>query len=127
MILIDGTDEFWFGYEVVQTTGYPAGLGPGPAVAGKGDMFNDGYSGWFSMKEVWGWEFNWTLQGFVSENAALGPQQLIPMVQNTLQQPIVNNPGPAPVKPQVFLLEHMAVTKPSSNLTIADDLVSKPA
>ena len=52
-ILIDGTQELWFGYEIYQhESGYPAGLGPGPAVAGKGDMINAGY-GWFSVKEAW--------------------------------------------------------------------------
>ena len=99
-ILIDGTDEFWFGYEINQTTGYPAGLASGPAIAGKGDMINDGY-GWLSMKNTDGdYEFNWNLQGFVSESHVLAPQQLVPMVQNTSPQPIVNNPLSTLIKPR---------------------------
>jgi hypothetical protein len=125
-ILIDGTEEFWFGYEVVQTTGYPAGLGPGPAVAGKGDMINGGY-GWISMKLAWGFDFNWTLQGFVSESAALGPQQLVPMVQNTPVQPVINNPMPASEKPLVILFGQTPDTKPSSNSNMTDHLASKPS
>ncbi|MFZ4522185.1 MAG: carboxypeptidase regulatory-like domain-containing protein [Bacteroidales bacterium] len=101
-IMIDGTQEFWFGYEIVQTqTGYPAGLGSGPAIVRKGDMINSGY-GWFSVKEVWGWEFNWTIQGFVSENAMLAPNQVIPMVQHEVPQPAVMNPQAMSIKPCIM-------------------------
>jgi hypothetical protein len=94
-ILIDGTQELWFGYEIVQTTGYPAGLGPGPAVTGKGDMINSGY-GWFSMKEAWGYEFNWTLKGFVSESPMLAPLQIIPIAESSTPQPLPMNPLAVP-------------------------------
>ncbi|MCX6303596.1 MAG: carboxypeptidase regulatory-like domain-containing protein [Bacteroidetes bacterium] len=121
-ILIDGTQEFWFGYEIVQTTGYPAGLSGGPAVTGKGDMINSGY-GWFSVKEAWGWEFNWLVDGFISENPALAPQQLLPLVQSTLQIPYENNPIPASVKPGIIRMEQNTPLIPS-NLTNKDEHAS---
>ncbi len=100
-ILIDGTEEFWFGYEINQTSGYPAGLGQGPAVAGKGDMINGG-GGWFSVKQVWGWEFNWLLQGFVSASPVMAPQQLTPMVQNTASLPDINSHQDVSAKPMIM-------------------------
>ncbi|MCX6267716.1 MAG: carboxypeptidase regulatory-like domain-containing protein [Bacteroidetes bacterium] len=126
-ILIDGAEELWFGYEIVETVkGYPAGLGQGPAVTGKGDMINSG-GGWFSVKEAWGWEFNWTLQGFVSENALLAPQHLIPMEQSELQQPVVANPMAASLKPQVMLLEQTTAVKNHTNHAMANEVLPKPA
>ena len=111
-ILIDGTQELWFGYEITQTTGYPAGLGSGPAVAGKGDMINSGY-GWFSVKNSWGWEFNWTIQGFISENPVLSSQKLVPLVQGISQQPAPSNPAGTHEKPQFIVFDQLsAVTSP---------------
>ncbi len=101
-ILIDGTEELWFGYEVVQSTGYPAGLSSGPAIAGKGDMINAGY-GWFSMKNSWNYDFNWTLQGFVSESALLAPQKLMQSAENTMPGPAVGTPAPVLGKPLIVL------------------------
>ncbi|MEI6435786.1 MAG: carboxypeptidase regulatory-like domain-containing protein [Bacteroidota bacterium] len=127
-ILIDGTQELWFGYEIVETVnGYPAGLGPGPAVAGKGDMINAGY-GWFSVKESWGWEFNWTLQGFVSESPApLAPQQLIPLAQTTSPETILTNPASPSVKPRIIQFAQTAGTKPAINLTMTANALPKLA
>ncbi len=127
-ILIDGTQELWFGYEIVETVnGYPAGLGPGPAVVGKGDMINSG-GGWFSVKEAWGWEFNWTIQGFVSQSPVLVPQQLVPMVQNTSPQPIINNPVDASVKPQIIqFVQAPSSILPSGDLPASGEILPKPA
>jgi hypothetical protein len=122
-VLIDGADEFWFGYEVVQTTGYPAGLAPGPAIAGKGDMINSG-SGWISMKNSWGFDFNWALQGFISTSAMLAPRQSVPMAQNT--SPVFNNPLPVSLKPLVVL--RGPATSPQSlfNPEVTDSALPKP-
>ncbi len=117
-ILIDGTEELWFGYEIVQTTGYPAGLASGPAVAGKGDMINSGGE-WFSMKEAWNFEFNWTLQGFVSENATLAPHQIKPMVQNPLQAAFSNIPLLSQVKPQVKATGQTIASSAPANLSMS--------
>jgi hypothetical protein len=124
-ILIDGTDEFWFGYEINQTSGYPAGLAPGPAVTGKGDMINNG-GGWFSMKETWNWEFNWALQGFVAESPLPGSRQMIPMVQNTALQPEIKNPATASVKPLIMLSGQKPTGNVPSNLASAAIPLPKP-
>ncbi len=101
-VLIDGTEEFWFGVEIIQTIGYPAGLSSGPAVVGKGDMFNDG-NGWFSMKTGWNFDFNWPLQGFISESAALAPQQINPIVLSRNPEPQNHYQLSASSKPLVNL------------------------
>ena len=125
-VLIDGTEELWFGYEITQTIGFPAGLGPGPAVAGKGDMINSGY-GWFSVKEAWGWEFNWTLQGFVSESPAAIMMPLTPMVQNIPQQPGINTPATASVKPRVIQFEQTTSVTLPTDLPVMGSIIPNPA
>ncbi|MDP1622542.1 MAG: T9SS type A sorting domain-containing protein [Bacteroidales bacterium] len=130
-VAIDGTDEFWFGYEANQTAGYPAGLDPGPAVAGKGDMIDAGY-GWFSMKNAWNFDFNWSLQGFISGNPS-APQQLIPLTRSNTQKSIVNNPVPFPGKPKVLQRDQFMAEKfPAgcivpSVTTDTDEIGSRPA
>ena len=124
-VLIDGTEEFWFGYEINQTMGYPAGLGSGPAVTGKGDMINSG-GDWFSVKEAWGWEFNWTLEGFVSENPVLAAQQAIPMVQKPSPPPIMTTPISSSVKPR-FILSGQTPSGPlSPALPVAGLVLPRP-
>ena len=123
-ILIDGTSEFWFGYEVVQTSGYPAGLSPGPAIVGKGDMINTGY-GWFSVKEAWGFEFNWSLEGFVSESAMKTPQPLVPMVQNIPSDAKSENRKPILEKPGIFITEKTVNGNQNHEVVKGDDLGSK--
>ncbi len=66
-VQIDGTMELWIGYHVSQTEGYPAGMAAGPAIPFKGDMFKWG-SSWVSIKNSFGIDNNWLLQGFVSED-----------------------------------------------------------
>jgi len=124
-VLIDGTDEFWFGYDCVQTTGYPAGLSSGPAVAGKGDMISAFGGAWISMKNSWNYEFNWPLQGFVSESAVLAPQQLIPMVQNT-SPPVLTSPVSPSMKPQIVLKEQAASEKLPSDILMTGEHMPKP-
>ncbi|NVO19821.1 MAG: fibronectin type III domain-containing protein [Bacteroidetes bacterium] len=126
-IPISGTEEIWFGMEITQTTGYPAGLGSGPAVAGKGDMIYDGYSGWFSMKQSWGWEFNWPLQGFVSESASLSPLLLTPMVQTTTGNPAVTYPVSPQARPSVIQAEQSLRIAPTATRASTDELLKKPS
>ncbi|MBK7215066.1 MAG: hypothetical protein IPH88_17605 [Bacteroidales bacterium] len=99
-ILIDGADELWFGYKVIQTIGYPAGLSSGPAIVGKGDLIRNG-ADWISMKTDWGFDFNWCLQGFVSESSTLSPQQMTPMV---LASVTTNTVAPAE-KPSILMFD----------------------
>jgi hypothetical protein len=109
-VLIDGTDEFWFGIEIYQPqNGYPAGLAPGPAIAGKGDMINGGGYGWISMKNSWGWDFNFAIQGYVTATAT-GPLHMIPMVQNALTPAPQNTEAQPDGKPQVKMLDKPIVS-----------------
>jgi hypothetical protein len=103
-VLIDGSDEFWFGYEINQTEGYPAGLSSGPAVAGKGDMINAGY-GWISMKNTWDFDFNWMLQGFVSEDP-IPLQMTSPAILPTTPEFTSLPAGDPSVKPMLMLANH---------------------
>jgi hypothetical protein len=64
-VMIDASQELWFGYRVINPNGvYPAGTDGGPAVSFKGDMLLYG-SDWVSMSNYFGWDINWNIQGFV--------------------------------------------------------------
>jgi hypothetical protein len=99
-VLIDGTDEFWFGYECNTTTGYPAGCDNGPAIVDKGDMWYDG-SIWQSIYTAYGLDYNWCLNGYVTVCAPPGPLALAPMEQGEQIRPVRNEgtlklAGPVP-------------------------------
>jgi len=65
-VLVDGTSELWFGYEVTHTgNNNVAGHDDGPAVAGFGDMISLNGTDWESMATVFDLNFNWNLQGYV--------------------------------------------------------------
>jgi hypothetical protein len=67
-VQIDATEELWLGYRANTQTGYPAGCDAGPAVTGSGDMilFN---GAWVSINEEFGLNYNWNIQGWVSNSA----------------------------------------------------------
>ena len=65
-VMIDATQELWIGYGINTDTGYPAGCDAGPAVAGYGDMIMFEGS-WVSMADEYGLDYNWNIQGHVSE------------------------------------------------------------
>ena len=65
-VLIDANQEFWFGYHIDVTYGYPAGCDDGPAVNGYGDLICSNDT-WSSMADVYGLDYNWNIQGHVSE------------------------------------------------------------
>jgi hypothetical protein len=66
-VLIDASQELWFGYRVINTNGvYPAGTDNGPAVSFKGDMLLYG-SDWVSMSTYFGWDINWNIQGMAAD------------------------------------------------------------
>lgn len=81
-VQVDGSDEFWFGYRANATAGYPAGCDAGPAVAGLGDMIYDAESGWLSMSQDYGLDYNWNIVGkFV---AASGEMSNLPVISETI-------------------------------------------
>jgi hypothetical protein len=64
-VQIDVAQELWIGYRANTQTGYPAGCDAGPAVTGFGDMIL--FEGaWASMNEAYGLNYNWNIQGWVS-------------------------------------------------------------
>ena len=125
-ILVDGTEEFWFGYEANQTIGLPVGLAAGPAITGKGDMINAGY-GWFSMKQAWGWEFNWCLQGFVSENPSMASQLIKPLARILPQQPSIKSSVSAQEKPIVHLYEQTTSDNPTPSIETNNQVWQHPS
>jgi PKD repeat protein len=91
-IQISGAEDFWFGYECVTTTGYPAGCCAGPAIVNKGDMILFG-GVWQSMFTAYALDYNWYLHGWLAQSS-LAPQTLIPMVEGTPNQNIVTVGSP---------------------------------
>ncbi|MCF8368403.1 MAG: T9SS type A sorting domain-containing protein [Bacteroidales bacterium] len=64
-VTINGTDDFWFGYEVTHGAGtFPAGCDDGPAVAYNGDMISTA-GAWVSMSTDYGLDYNWNIAGWV--------------------------------------------------------------
>ncbi|MEI7896806.1 MAG: choice-of-anchor J domain-containing protein [bacterium] len=94
-VLIDGTDEFWFGYNVNSTGGYPAGCDAGPQVAGMGNMIYWG-GAWKELTALnAALTYNWNIAGYVSLDPVQGNQPLLPMAQVTplASMKIADTPG----------------------------------
>jgi hypothetical protein len=91
-IPIDGTQEFWFGYEVTHLTGtFPAGCDNGPNIEGKGNMIYSG-GAWVTLYSLaTTLPYNWIINGYLSPTAK-GPSQMISLGEDLQSQP-VNNPG----------------------------------
>jgi hypothetical protein len=80
-VLITGTDEFWFGYEVTPIiSGFPAGCDDGPAIVNKGDMIYFG-GVWASMYTAYALNYNWSLHGWISASSGAGPLAPMPLAQ----------------------------------------------
>lgn len=65
-VLISGTTELWFGYEVTHGADYVAGTDAGPAVVGYGDMISLDGSVWESMSQAYSLNFNWNIEGYIT-------------------------------------------------------------
>ena len=69
-VLISGTEELWFGYNVVHAGGaYPAGCDAGPATNGFGNMiYNSGQ--WSTLYDLASsLNYNWNIRGYVGYSA----------------------------------------------------------
>jgi hypothetical protein len=77
-VLIDASEELWFGYRVDTQTGYPAGTDDGPAVAGLGNMiFWNGE--WIELTDLNpSLSYNWAIVGTV-ESETEGEVALTPI------------------------------------------------
>ncbi|MCK4676956.1 MAG: carboxypeptidase regulatory-like domain-containing protein, partial [Bacteroidales bacterium] len=82
-VLVDATQELWFGYENIdQPAGeHPAGCDDGPAVAGYGDMISMDGATWDPISGF-GLDYNWNLQGYVASEADYAP--LAPLAQELI-------------------------------------------
>jgi len=73
-VTIDASQELWFGYEVTHAAGtLPAGRDEGPAIPEKGDMISLDGTTWESMFNAYGFDYNWSLAGFVQSTDATYP------------------------------------------------------
>ncbi len=88
--VVDARDELWVGYSVDYPAGdSPAGVAPGPAVAGYGDMITlDGGKSWDSMSIVYSLDYNWNLDVYV-----MPPTEGMEFAEPTVisHEPIANN------------------------------------
>ncbi|OQY29810.1 MAG: hypothetical protein B6244_02290 [Candidatus Cloacimonetes bacterium 4572_55] len=89
-IEIQADMEYWLGYEVATSGGYPAGCDNGPIVAG--------YGGWIYFNNVWdelpdlndALTYNWNMRGFVSTDAgATAPMTVIEYAPSYTSVPAV--------------------------------------
>jgi len=82
-VLVDATQELWFGYECIdQPEGeHPAGTDDGPAVAGYGDMISMDGATWDPISGF-GLDYNWNLQAYVTTEADYVP--LSPLSQELI-------------------------------------------
>ncbi|MDY0126576.1 MAG: carboxypeptidase regulatory-like domain-containing protein [Candidatus Cloacimonadaceae bacterium] len=77
---VTGSEELWFGYRCVVTTGHPAGCSPGPIV--------DGFSNMMFYQDEWATlielnpdlDYNWSIRGYVGFGAPTRGKKLIPLV-----------------------------------------------
>ena len=80
---ISGTEELWFGYAVNHTEGtFPAGVDPGPAVNGFGNMIETGGT-WDTLYNLASsLNYNWCIQGYVGYSA---PSTAVPITPIAIQ------------------------------------------
>jgi len=61
-------NEYWIGYAIDATGGYPSSVDAGPAVAGNGDwMFFGGQ--WIEISTAFGLNFNWNIRGQITRGS----------------------------------------------------------
>jgi lysyl endopeptidase len=82
-VLIDASDELWFGYSVTHESGsLPAGCDNGTEISGKGDMISFDGINWVPMGITYGLEYNWNLAAFVEPTDNSLPAK--PMVKSII-------------------------------------------
>ncbi|MDD4224546.1 MAG: choice-of-anchor J domain-containing protein, partial [Candidatus Cloacimonetes bacterium] len=79
-VVVSGTEELWFGYNVTHTAGmYPAGCDGGPALNGFGNMiYNAG--AWSTLYDLAPTlNYNWNIRGYVGFSAPTRAPELTPL------------------------------------------------
>ena len=85
---ITGNEELWFGYNIVHTSGYPAGCDPGPAIDGFGNMIYSN-SAWTTLLTLASsLNYNWSIQGYVGYSYPNIAPMISPVVVETTGQPV---------------------------------------
>ena len=83
-VVVSGTEELWFGYNVVHSSGqYPAGCDAGPANNGFGNMiYNSG--AWATLTDLApSLNYNWNIRGYVGFSAPTRAPELTPLAMKT--------------------------------------------
>jgi hypothetical protein len=116
-VQIDCSQELWFGYEVTQQYGFPAGTDDGPAVQTKGDMISFNATEWVSMSAQYGLDYNFNIAGYASSSAK--GAAATPLVKTPVDNPTVANVSATTFKPETpvyapFSVEAVAAKGPSS-------------
>ena len=68
-VYLQSGNEYWIGYSIAATGGYPATRDAGPAIEGKGDWIYFGDS-WGELGVTYGLDYNWNIRGIISEGNA---------------------------------------------------------
>ena len=86
---ISGSEELWFGYAVTHTEGtYPAGVDPGPAVNGFGNMIETGGT-WDTLYNLSSsLNYNWCIQGYVGYSAPTAAVAITPIAIKGIGNPV---------------------------------------
>jgi len=94
-IVIDASQELWFGYEVTHGAGtFPAGCDDGPAIQEYGDQISLDGSSWTGMSAAYGLDYNWNLAAYVVFSDVDNPA--VPMVKtinHKIAEPDFENSG----------------------------------
>jgi hypothetical protein len=78
-VLLEEGNEYWIGYYMNATSGWPAGCDAGPAVSGKGDWMY--YSGaWQEISTAFGLNYNWCIKGIIDDAGAQPSGNLVSYV-----------------------------------------------
>ena len=83
-VVVSGTEELWFGYNVTHTGGmYPAGCDGGPALNGFGNMiYNAG--AWSTLYDLAPTlNYNWNIRGYVGFSAPTRAPEVTPLAMKT--------------------------------------------
>ena len=88
---VPATGELWVGFECNTQGGYPAGCDSGPQIEGKGNMMY--YEGaWATLTQLAPTlTYNWLIQTFVADGAALKAIELTPIAEHQYSSPANGN------------------------------------
>ncbi len=115
-VTINSSQELWFGYNVDQTIGYPAGCDDGPAIDFYGNlMYSNGY--WNSLLSLASTlDYNWNIQGVV-DNVII------------IEHGITNNNDfviiyPNPTSSKLYISAESEISKIEINNMIGQNIIS---